>query len=201
MVTAFISHNSIDKPTAREIGLYLAAENINVWFDEWKIPYGNSIPKEVNQGLDSCTHFILLWSENAAASPWVNQELNAILSKMLSEKPQKTQIIPILLDRTPLPIIISDRKYIVYNSGTESDRYEVVKAVTGRNPSLNYIEAIVRKYNEVIYSNDKGSAFGLSACPKCGKNGIEEKCLYDGYSDSDFYIANCKYCGWTDWTK
>lgn len=40
----FISHNSKDKETAREIGLFLTSEDVNVWFDEWEISYGASIP-------------------------------------------------------------------------------------------------------------------------------------------------------------
>lgn len=61
--SVFISHNKADKSIAREIGLFLTSENINVWFDEWNISAGESITEQVNLGLHDCTHFIILWSK------------------------------------------------------------------------------------------------------------------------------------------
>lgn len=64
----FISHNKADKDVAREIALFLAAENINVWFDEWEISAGDSIIEQISTGLRGCTHFIILWLKNASKS-------------------------------------------------------------------------------------------------------------------------------------
>ena len=58
--TVFISHTGTDKDIAREIGLFLTSENINVWFDEWGIRIGESITEEINNGLAVCTHFIII---------------------------------------------------------------------------------------------------------------------------------------------
>lgn len=70
----FISYNKADKDVAREIALFLAAENINVWFDEWEIPAGDSIIEQIDTELRGCTHFIILWSKNASKSNWVRRE-------------------------------------------------------------------------------------------------------------------------------
>ena len=193
----FISHNSANKKEAREIGLFLTAEDISVWFDEWKIPYGSSIPESVNNGLNSCTHFLLIWSKAASESKWVERELHSVLHKTLSGK-ESTIIIPVCLDKTPLPTIVADKLAITYSEGNEADRYAIIKAVTRNAPSKNFIEAIVKKYNEVIYNNED-DIFGLSACPQCGKDTLYRK-SFDN-QDEIYYMITCKNCNWSDWTQ
>ena len=59
-MNVFISHNKADKNQAREIAMFLAAENINVWFDEWDISPGDSITEEISNGLCKCSHMIMI---------------------------------------------------------------------------------------------------------------------------------------------
>ncbi|MBV9613321.1 MAG: toll/interleukin-1 receptor domain-containing protein [Acidobacteriaceae bacterium] len=47
----FLSHNKADKPIARSIGSHLQLSGIEVWFDEWEIRAGDSIPGKLNDGL------------------------------------------------------------------------------------------------------------------------------------------------------
>lgn len=84
---------------AREIAMFLAAENINIWFDEWKVSAGDSIVREIQQGLSDCSIFIVIWSKNASKSNWVRKELESILAKGISNDDLK--VIPIRLDDTP----------------------------------------------------------------------------------------------------
>lgn len=195
----FISHNHFNKDIAREIGLFLAAENINVWFDEWDIASGESIPSKVNNGLELCTHFLLLWSEEASRAPWVIAETNAIIGRLLSTGSVK--IIPIMLDGTPLPTILSSYKYIEYGSGTEQDRSKVIQSVTGKEPTMNFIIAIVKKYNELVFDNENGDVFNYKVCPQCGENTLKRQCVTDYVHDEDYYVISCKSCGWSDWTQ
>lgn len=97
----FISYNSADRAAAREIGLFLTAGSINMWFDEWNVSAGDSIVQEINNGLASCTHFLIIWSTNSAKSNWVRQELAGALHAAISTR--LPQIIPVTLDGTPLP--------------------------------------------------------------------------------------------------
>ncbi len=108
----FISHNKKDKDIAREIALFLVAENINVWFDEWEISAGDSIIEEIEAGLMRASHFIIIWSKNASSSNWVRKELATILKKAIETKVPK--VIPIILDDTSLPSLINDLKYIYW---------------------------------------------------------------------------------------
>jgi hypothetical protein len=48
---AFISRNRRDKEVAREIAIFLAADNIAARVDEWVVSAGDSIDGRVDEGL------------------------------------------------------------------------------------------------------------------------------------------------------
>lgn len=48
----FLSHSTADKDTVRDIAQQLKADGLNVWFDEWKIQPGDSIPSKIEEGLE-----------------------------------------------------------------------------------------------------------------------------------------------------
>jgi hypothetical protein len=193
---AFISYNKGDKAVATDIAIFLAAENVSVWFDEWMISAGDSIVEAVNAGLRDCTHFIVIWSKNAATSMWVNRELASTLGKAVASG--SPRVIPVVLDDTPKPPLICDLKQVEYHGGKEEDRRMIVEAVTGEAPSQNFIRAVVRKYYEVISSNDD-DPFGLAVCPRCGGNNLRRSSHSDE-SRTYFFLA-CKECGWNAMTE
>lgn len=196
---AFISYNKADKDVAREVALFLTSENINVWFDEWEVSAGDSIIEQIDKGLSDCTHFIIIWSKNASISNWVREELESILSNAI--KSGKPKILPVVLNETPLPQIISHIRYIRYHGGKEQDRSEIVRAVTGNAPSSNFIKAIVKKYHEVIYDPNAKDPFGIVACPRCGSKRLKGSSFTDCEHDEVYFILACEECGWSDWTQ
>ncbi|NTV67095.1 MAG: toll/interleukin-1 receptor domain-containing protein [Chlorobaculum sp.] len=193
--TVFISYNNHDRTIANEIALYLAAENISVLFDEWEISTGDSITKFINDGLQVCTHFLIIWSNNSAKSKWVKRELQSIIS--VTTQTDTPKIIPIVLDQTSLPPLISDLKHISYGVGTEEDRANLIMAVTENAPSQNFIRAIVKKYHKVISEDD--GPFGYRACPQCGSTNL--KYASNDYCDDIYYVMECLECKWLDWTQ
>jgi len=195
----FISHNKKDKDAAREISLFLTSENINVWFDEWEISAGDSIIDQIDKGLENCTHFIIILSRNAKRSNWVKKELKSILIDAIQSG--NPVILPVILDKTPLPKLISDIHYIRYKGGTEEDRWEIIKAVTGRNPSSNFIKAIVKKYNELIYDPNAKYPFPFLVCPSCGSDQLKHSSMTDSKHDEIYFTVTCKECGWSEWTQ
>src|SRR5437016_6986118 len=146
--TVFISHNKADKNEAREIALFFAAEGINVWFDEWEISVGDSFVQEINYGLLNCTHFAILWSENAARSNWVRRELHSTLAHAIDTG--KPRIIPIKLDDAPLPSLLADILYLRYTEPIDEERQKIIKSVTGHLPSENFANAIIKMYYQIV---------------------------------------------------
>ncbi|MSQ06332.1 MAG: toll/interleukin-1 receptor domain-containing protein [Dehalococcoidia bacterium] len=136
-VRVFVSHNSLDKEVARELGLYLVAEDLGAWFDEWEISAGDSIVQQIQNGLIGCTHLVIVWSANANRSQWVRRELESAIH--LAIESGKPKSIPVLLDQTAMPPLIRDIRYISYKGGTEADRSQLIEAVIGSPPSQNLI--------------------------------------------------------------
>lgn len=195
----FISHNTADKATAREIAMFLTADNVGVWFDEWAISPGDSIVSAVNSALGNCSHLLLLWSQNAARSKWVEREMHSGLGKLLQTG--RPRILPLVLDNTPVPSLLSDIMYIKYSGGTEDDRRSLITAVVGHAPSDNLIKAIVKKYNEVIIDTNAEGPFNYKACPSCGCTSLHGTSFLDSKHDRQYYSLNCTECDWSDWTE
>ena len=198
-INVFISHNKKDKEVAREIALFLVAEDISVWFDEWEVTAGDSIIDEINTGLSGCSHFIILWSINSAKSNWVKKELDSTLSQAIQSGVPR--IIPVLIDNTKLPKLLNDLKYIRYKNGSEKDREAVITAIKGLKPSQNLIKAIVKKYNELIYVSDTENPLPFTACPLCGSKKLQRSSAVDYQHDEVYYMIKCEDCGWSDWSQ
>lgn len=195
--TVFISHNYADKEQAREIGIILASESIDVWFDEWKMSPGDSITKSISEALTECSHFVLLWSIHASNSNWVTAEVSAALNRAIESG--NPRIIPIPIDSTPVPELIRDLVRLPYSFGDDF-RNGLIKSITGESPSSNLVKSIVGKYQEIIYEgNDPDYVFGISYCPNCGEKDFSGSSAT--LHDDTYYTLKCNVCGWSDWTQ
>ena len=94
MTTMFISHSWQDKTIADKLAADLEGVG-TVWLDSQQTKPGVDIGASVNTGLDDCDITIVLWSNNAAASAWVEKEAAYAIDN-------NKHVIPILLDATPL---------------------------------------------------------------------------------------------------
>ena len=48
----FLSHSSKDKAVVRAVAERLRKDGVRVWFDEWEIKAGDSIPAKIEEGLE-----------------------------------------------------------------------------------------------------------------------------------------------------
>jgi len=83
---AFLSYTHEDAATAKQIAEQLVASGIDVWWDRWCMNSGDSLRQKIEEGLDNCTHFIVLLSPNSIEKPWVKQEIDAALVNKLANK-------------------------------------------------------------------------------------------------------------------
>lgn len=70
----FLSHSSKDKQAVRDIALRLRSDGVKVWFDEWEIKPGDSIPAKIEEGLAHSRVLVLCMSANAFGSDWAQLE-------------------------------------------------------------------------------------------------------------------------------
>lgn len=81
-MSIFLSHNSADKPYVRKLAAALTVAGTHVWFDEWTIRPGDSIPGAIDQGLSAFSTFVLVWSRSASESRWVHTEMEAAINRV-----------------------------------------------------------------------------------------------------------------------
>ena len=109
----FLSHSSRDKSIARQVAQNLRQRGIRVWFDEWAIQPGDSIPKAIEMGLEQSRVLVLAMSKSAFDSDWVTLERQAGLFRDPGN--QDRRFIPIRLDNlenTQIPMMLRHYKHI-----------------------------------------------------------------------------------------
>jgi hypothetical protein len=90
--TAFLSYAFEDSDLAKRIAEALMARGIDTWWAQWCIAAGDSIRQRIDEGLEHCTHFIVLLTPESITKPWVNLEIDAGLLRKLGEG---TKFIPL----------------------------------------------------------------------------------------------------------
>lgn len=193
----FLSHNTNDKELARSLGAQLKLAGADVWFDEWEIAAGESIPTKVNAALATADAVLVVWSGNAAGSKWVANELEAAYTRSLSDP--LFRLIPILIDETPLPPLVASLKHLRLANAWEID--QVVAEVMGFKSARQALRAIQQTLEETGLRVEYVPGYGaIVACPACGA-GIES---LEGWSQTDYVRDDvyggfrCKECGHQD---
>lgn len=144
-INIFISYNNKDQKIAEEIALKLSLEGWNIIFDIWKVKPGDSIVKFMETGLKKAQHFILIWSKNSSKSKWVLTEWRSIISKILDNK---IKFIPLKIDDTPMPQLLSDFKYVTITNDI-TDYYKLFYAITGKNPESKFVHKVMSLMTEI----------------------------------------------------
>jgi hypothetical protein len=74
----YLAHASEDHAAlAQPLAKRLMASGIDVWLDEWEIRAGDSLRRKMEEGLSSCTHFVVILTPNSLHKPWVETEIDA----------------------------------------------------------------------------------------------------------------------------
>jgi hypothetical protein len=117
----FLSHSSKDKPFVRELrkSLYSVCDT---FFDETDIMPGQSITVRLNIALARTDMLVLLHSEHAACSEWVQREWSSMLYL-------KRPVVVVRLDDTSIPPLLADLKYIGPGKSAAEVADEIVAAL------------------------------------------------------------------------
>lgn len=85
----FLSHSKQDKNLIEKLANDLRRARIDVWYDEWEIPPGESFRKKIfEDGIPACDLFFIYLTENSKDSVWVTRELDAAFIHDLNRKSQ-----------------------------------------------------------------------------------------------------------------
>ena len=78
----FISHASEDKDAiARPLAEQLRERGFSVWYDEYVLKLGDSLPAEIDRGLASCRFGVVILSPRFFAKGWPKRELDGLAAR------------------------------------------------------------------------------------------------------------------------
>jgi hypothetical protein len=134
---AFLSHNSNDKPGARELKRLLQARGLSVWFDEDELRPGLAWQPLLEKGLESAGSVIVAMGASGLG-PWQDEETQSALDLARTfERP----VIPVLLPGCPaVPgagSFLRNRTWVDLRGGYSDDGVSrLVWGITGEKPSI-----------------------------------------------------------------
>ena len=109
-IKLFISYSSKDKGSANLLYSDLKEAGCIPWLDEWDIEGRQSIPEEIEKGINNSDFLLILLSNNSVKSNWVRAEWESTIWDENQNK--EIRIIPILIEECEIPRFIKYRKYI-----------------------------------------------------------------------------------------
>lgn len=193
---AFLSHNHADKESARRLGAQLTLAGAYVWYDDWEVRAGDSIPGKVNEALASVDTAVLVWSVDADRSAWVRAELETAIVQSLGA--DDFCVIPVVLDETPLPSLLLPLKRVDLRDGDVSRAVNEIMAFSTDQQRLLAIQETLREAGfEVRHFEGYGP---VVCCPACGA-GFEHLrgwSQVDVQRDDRYAGVECERCGFQD---
>jgi WD40 repeat protein len=106
----FLSHSAKDKSVVRDVAERLRKDGLRVWFDEWEIRPGDSIPAKIEEGLERSRALVLCMSANAFGSDWAQLESGTFRFRDPLNKERR--FLPLRLDDAPIKGSLAQFLYI-----------------------------------------------------------------------------------------
>jgi len=117
----FLSHSSKDKVVVRLIAGRLRKDGLRVWFDEWVLKPGDSIPAKIEEGLERSRVLLLCMSANAFGSDWAQLEAGTFRFRDPMNKDRR--FIPVRLDDAPIRGSLAQFVYINWPQPEREQEY------------------------------------------------------------------------------
>jgi hypothetical protein len=195
-VDAFLSHNRHDKSTARRLGAQLQLAGAYVWFDDWEVRAGDSIPGKINEAFAAVDSLVLIWSANAHRSTWVRAELESAITTAIED--HTFRVIAVRLDDTPLPALLRPLKWVDLSDG---DVGRAVNEIMGFANDQDRLRAIQETLDEAGIEVRFFEGYGaVVCCPRCGA-GVDHLrgwSATDPVRDDMYAGFRCEVCGFND---
>nr|VFJ65524.1 MAG: CobQ/CobB/MinD/ParA nucleotide binding domain-containing protein [Candidatus Kentron sp. FW] len=123
----FISYANKDKPIARDLAERLQGDGLRVWFDEWMIRPGDSIPLAIETGLENARTLIFVMSSNVTGLEWATLERQTALFRDPANRGRR--FVPLKIDDAPLPEPFKAYAYVDWRRKDESEYRRIVSSL------------------------------------------------------------------------
>ena len=142
----FLNHSAKDKAVVRDVAERLQGDGLRVWFDEWEIRPGDSIPAKIEAGLEHSRVLVLCMSAHALSSDWA--QLEAGTFRFRDPLNHDRRFIPLRLDDAPIKGSLAQFLYINWLSQDREQEY--AKLLEACRPSARPSMAEVEVASEQV---------------------------------------------------
>ena len=117
----FLNHSAKDKAVVRDVAERLRGDGLRVWFDEWEIRPGDSIPAKIEEGLEHSRVLVLCMSVHAFGSDWA--QLEAGTFRFRDPLNHDRRFIPLRLNDAPIKGSLAQFLYINWLTQDREQEY------------------------------------------------------------------------------
>lgn len=132
----FLSHNSTDKPTVRQLAGALVQRGVKVWLDEWELIPGRDWQSALEHIIEVVRSVAVLVGEDGLG-PWEVREMRACINEFVK---RKMPVIPVLLPHASaipnVPLFLKSFTWVDFREGglTEESLGNLIWGITGVKP-------------------------------------------------------------------
>lgn len=114
-----LSQSSKDEAGVRPLAERLRADGLNIWFDEWEVKPGDSIPAKIEEGLEHSRVLLFCMSAQAFGSDWAQLESGTFRFRDPLNKERR--FIPLRLDNAQIRGSLAQFLYVDWRERAERD--------------------------------------------------------------------------------
>ena len=132
----FLSYSSKDQGVVRAVAQRLKEDGLKVWFDEWEIKAGDSIPAKIEEGLEQSRVLVLCMSAHSYDADWFRLESGTFRFRDPLNKDRR--FIPLRLDDAPIKGSLGQFSYINWLPEHRDQEYpKLLEACRRPEPELS----------------------------------------------------------------
>jgi TIR domain len=140
----FLSHSTRDKVVVSEVANRLRTDGLRVWFDEWMLRPGDSIPAKIEEGLEHSRVLVLCMSANAFGSDWAKLESGTF--RFCDPLNKDRRFIPLRLDDAPIKGSLAQSRWADWHTNDPcSTMQRHAESTHGERTRFGYEPALLRK--------------------------------------------------------
>ena len=199
----FLNHSAKDKAVVRDVAERLRGDGLRVWFDEWEIRPGDSIPAKIEEGLEHSRVLVLCMSVHAFGSDWA--QLEAGTFRFRDPLNHDRRFIPLRLNDAPIKGSLAQFLYINWLTQDREQEYtklleacrQPVKPPTMEVSSTR--KQVAEKAIQLNYKNTDMLAYAFSPEGKRVLTGTESGTVHLWEVETGKIVRVLK--GHTDWVS
>ena len=154
-IDVFLSYNSNDKPTVRQLAEALEARGITVWLDEEQLVPGRPWQEALEKVIETVRTVAVLVGDDGLG-PWEIPEMRACLSEFVD---RHLPVIPVLLPDAParpqLPLFLRGFTWVDLRGGlTETSLDRLQWGITGIKPEQSRGSAEDRQHTNLLVTKE-----------------------------------------------